>query len=457
MSRIADSEMYGHLWGTAELRSHFSESGRLSAWLRILVALAEAQAANGIIPGAAAAQIRSHAEIGRLDLNYVADETRRTSHSTLGLIQGLKRILPDSASPYVYYGATVQDLTDTWTALTMKQVGTVVWRDLGHIERGLIDLARTHRSTVMAGRTHGQIGSVITFGFKAASWADEIRRHTQRLLEGRSRWQTGQLAGSVGTMAFMGARATAVRADFCHLLGLSDPVISWTSSRDRITEFASVLSMIATTLARIGDEVYELQRPEIGELGEDASGRAVGSITMPHKQNPEGAEHLVTLERLIRSHAGLLAESALQGHERDGRGWKVEWIALPEVCLLVGAALAMARELISGLEVNPATMRRNLDRIRGYWVSELVLRRVSASLGKHAAQETIHAVLRRGWANGLDAKEALLAEPDLAALVSPADLDEMLAHPDIGSATFMVDATVARAEAAWSSEPTEWL
>ena len=50
------------------------------------------------------------------------------------------------------------------------------------------------------------------------------------------------------------------------------------------------------------------------------------------------------------------------GHERDGRGWKAEWIALPEVCLLTGVALQLARRLLSGLVVDVEAMRTNLER-----------------------------------------------------------------------------------------------
>ena len=64
----------------------------------------------------------------------------------------------------------------------------------------------------------------------------------------------------------------------------------------------------------------------------------VSSITMPHKHNPEGSEHLDTLSRLVRAHAGLLLEGMDQQHERDGRGWKAEWVSLPEVCELTVTA-----------------------------------------------------------------------------------------------------------------------
>ncbi len=456
MSRISDSQMYAHLWGTDELRAHFSERGRLEAWLTILIALAEAQASHGVIPHDAAKQIRARAKIEHLDLDFIAQETRRTAHSTLGLLRGLERVLPPDVAQYVYFGSTVQDITDTWTALTMKRVGEVAWVELRALESDLLELAETHRSLVMAGRTHGQIGSVITFGFKVASWADEIRRHIRRLADGRPRWLVGQLAGSVGTLGALDQQGQAVRADFCGLLGLEDPGMSWTTSRDRIVEFVLLLAMIATTLARIGDEVYELQRPEIGELTESASGRAVGSITMPHKRNPEGAEHLVTLARVVRSNAQLLFDASVQSHERDGRGWKAEWVAFPEVCLLTATSLRLARDLITGLEVNSSAMVQNLDLTGGYWASESALVELTGKLDKHRGQEMLHEALRRGRNDGLDFKHALLADEELSRHLDAELIDKLLQQPVPGSAAAMVDAVVTRAVVERSRESDEW-
>jgi len=457
MARIADSSMYAHLWGTDDFRHHFSEEGRLEAWLTILVALANAQAANGLIPSTAAAHIASNARVELLDVDYIASETRRTSHSTLGLIRGLERILPKDVAQYAYFGATVQDVTDTWAALTMKHVGAAVWRQLRAIEHDVLELAVTHRDRVMAGRTHGQIGSAITLGFKVASWADEIRRHITRLAEGRRRWLVGQLAGSVGTLAFFRNHGLAVRADFCNLLGLYDPVMSWTTSRDRISEFSLVMAMIATTMARIGDEVYELSRPELAEISEAASERSVGSITMPHKRNPEGSEHLVTLGRLVRSHANVILDASVQSHERDGRGWKTEWVAFPEVCLLTGASLRITREVVRGLQVNDAAMDRNLQLTKGYWASEAALVALSADLGKHRAQTLLYEALREGWALQTTFKEAVRAHPELSQHLSDEAIDKMLATPTTRSATEMVDLVVAHATRERRGEDDEWL
>lgn len=450
-ARLSDSALYGHLWGTGELRSLFDETPRIASWLRILVALADAQADLGIVPRAAADAIAAHARVESLDITFVAEETRRTGHSTLGLIHGLQRALPEEAAEWVYFGATVQDLTDTWTALTMEAVGAIVLRDLRASEGSALALAARHRDTPMAGRTHGQPGSPITFGLKAAGWADELRRHVDRLREGEPRWAVGQLAGATGNIAFYGDEGPELRRRFCAKLGLGDPGISWTTSRDRLAEFALVMSMVAATVGRIGSEVLQLQRVEIGELREPASPEGVGSITMPHKRNPEVSEHLVTLSRLVRASAGVISEGMIQEHERDGRGWKAEWVAFPEVCLLTGTALALVRPLLEGLEVDEAAMRRNLAS-SGYLGSERLLAALAPIIGKHRAQARLQEVLADARSSGGSPREAVLKAEDICDALGEEAITALLEGVDTGSSGAMVDEVLARAERARAAE-----
>jgi adenylosuccinate lyase len=247
-----------------------------------------------------------------------------------------------------------------------------------------------------------------------------------------------------------------VRASFCRRLGLGEPAVSWLASRDRLAEFVHLLAMVTATLARIGTEVYELQRPEIGELSEPSRADAVGSITMPHKRNPEAAEHLVTLSRLVRAQAGVVLEGMVQEHERDGRGWKAEWVAFPEACLLCGAALSLAVDLVEGLEVHVTRMRLNLETTGRYAASERLLADLAPRLGKHEAQRILQDRLQEWARRGQALAEALAEDAELRRQLPESALPGLLEKPDTGFAATMADAVVARARVARSQEGDRW-
>lgn len=442
-----DSVVYRHLWSTPELRALFDDEGRTQAWLDVLAALAEAQAELGLVPADAAAAVRAHADVSLLDLEQVAEGTRATGHSTLGLIRSLRGILPAEAAEWVYYGATVQDVTDTWFALTMRRVLDVVERDVTRCRDAALDLARRHRDTVMSGRTHGQPGLPVTFGFKAAVWAAELGRHLDRVAQARPRLEVVQLGGALGTMEFWGDDALALLDAFAARLHLGVPETPWITARDRVAEFATLLALVTGTVAKIGNEIFELQRPELGEVAEPFTPGQVGSITMPHKRNPELAEHLDTLGRVVRANVSVALEGMVALHERDGRGWKAEWLVLPESSLLTGAALGFCARLLDGLVVHGDRMRANLDAQRGYPLSEPVMRRLADRVGKHVAHERVYAATMAGLERGVDLRTALVdagvAGPDG---LTDAELDAALDPANaLGAATAFVDRVLGTA------------
>jgi adenylosuccinate lyase len=173
---------------------------------------------------------------------------------------------------------------------------------------------------------------------------------------------------------------------------------------------------------------------------------------MPHKRNPEASEHLDTLARLARSSASVMIEAVVQQHERDGRGWKAEWVAWPETCLLATAALQIAVGLTAGLTVDAEAMRANLARYGGYQVSERALGLLTPRLGTRRAQDELQRVLGQGRAAGLTAEQALAR----SALFSAAEARELTAAPDAGCCPQMTDLVIARARAARAAEPAEW-
>jgi adenylosuccinate lyase len=434
-----DSYVFGPSWGSDEIRPLLDDEGRIRGWCEVLAVLAEEEAALVIIPGPAAAEI---ARVMRGDLPDLDDVRRgyaETGHSLLGLIRVQAARCAGETGEWICHGATVQDVTDTWFARTLLVVANIADRDLSAIEYLTIDLARVHRSTPMIGRTHGQPGLPITFGFKAAVWADEVRRHRQRLAELRPRLGVGQLAGGVGTLSGYGPRGLELQARVLGRLGLSAPAISWTSSRDRFAEFGVWLAFVTATLDRIGHEVYNLQRPEIGELAEPTRDTDVGSITMPQKRNPERSEHLGTLSRLVRRQADLLMEGLVGDHERDGRSWKCEWAALPTACMATGAALRLGRELLEGLEVRADAMLRNLDAYQEQVAAEAVMMALAARSGKQTAHARVHAAAARSRESGQPIRDVLSVDPGIGGVLGSAEVERLLSFPSTGLAEMLVD------------------
>jgi adenylosuccinate lyase len=435
---LADSVIYGHLWATDETRELLSDEGRTRAWIRIVATLASVQGELGIIPAAAVGELE---RMERADLVAVGEQTRATGHSTLGLIRVLRRDLGPDAAEWIYYGATVQDVTDTWFGLVMQRMLAIARRELRAIEAALLRHAEAHRDTLMLGRTHGQPGLPITFGFKAALWAAEVRRHLQRIDEAEPRLAVGQLAGAVGTLSAFGEQGPELQRRLMERLGLGVPDTSWLTARDRIAEFIGLLALVTGTLAKLGNEVYNLQRAEIGELSEAPGEGVVGSITMPQKRNPERSEHLSTLARIVRAQAGLALEGLVGEHERDGAPWKTEWQALPQASAAAAVALAFARELVEGLRVHADRMRANLDAQQGYVLAEPVMLALSARIGKHRAHELIHRAALAGQEQGSTFAEALAADPEIAAALPSL---EVRPQDALGAVHATIDAVLGR-------------
>jgi adenylosuccinate lyase len=297
--------------------------------------------------------------------------------------------------------------------------------ELTAVDDALTRLAARHRHTPMLGRTHGQAGLPITFGFKVAGWAAEVRRHRRRLEELGARMDVGQLGGGVGSLSALGPRALLLQARFCERLGLRAPVVSWTSSRDVLAEWGMVLALVAGTADRVGHEVVSLQRGEIGELDDGAPADAIGSVTMPHKRNPERGEHLGTLARIVRHHAACLLEGMVHEHERDGRSWKVEWQVVPELTLLGGRAVELFRELAGGLVVHADRMRQNLEATGGSVLSEALMLALARGLGRESAHRLVHATAQDARARGQAFEAAARANPEIAARLTPVELDEL--------------------------------
>ncbi len=447
-SGVFDDVLIQHLWSTEELRGIFNDHNRVQKWFDFEAALALEQAALGIIPGAAADEIAANAKISKIDIHVVAAEIRRIKHPLVPAVKAVQKLCKPEHGEYIHFGPTTQDVLDTATMLQIRDAHVIYLRDLKAIGNALVRLCEQHRDTPMAGRSHGVQALPITFGHKAAIWLSEMGRNYERLRQLEPRMFVGGMVGAVGTQASFGPQAKELEKRVMQRLGLGVADISWQPARDRFAEYVNVLGLIGATLAKIANEIINLEHTEIGELYEPFSAGKVGSSTMPHKRNPSTCEAVVGVSRALRYNVAFMLESMLVEHERDGSAWRGEWKALPESCLMAGGMLAMMKYVLADLHVDVAQMRRNLDRLGGFLLSERVMFVLSDKVGKQTAHDLVYEASMHGIENGVSFEHALLQNAQVKAALSA---DELKAALDpvtyTGRAPEIVDAVVQQQRA----------
>lgn len=155
---------------------------------------------------------------------------------------------------------------------------TLTRAKLVSIQSSVLDLCQRHADTPMMGRTHNIQALPITFGYKAAIWADELERCIDRLDQSAQRILALQLSGAVGSMVSFGEDGDAIQEKMAEQLGLSVPAVSWHASRDRLAEFTGELGAHRRLSWRIAQEVYLLMGSETAELSEPW---AAGKVAPP--------------------------------------------------------------------------------------------------------------------------------------------------------------------------------
>lgn len=457
----ADQEIYKGRFTTEEMRRIWDEESLLQRRLDVEAAVAKAEMALGIIPEWAAKEI-----VEKCSSRFVTLELAskfKFGSDIVAMIKACEEVMGEAAE-YLHFGLTSQDILETSLALVLKDTWKIIFRDCRELEAILLALAEKHKNDVMPGRPHGQYGTVITFGFKAAVWAAEMRRHIERLKDLRQRLFVGNLTGSHGTFAPLKGQGLRVQEEALKLLGIPPAPICTHTTRDRFVEFLSVLAMMGATLERICRVIYQLHRPEIFELeGPFVEGQQVDSSTMPHRRGPSGVDWVVGFARIMRGNA-LVALETIVEDERDAARLPFEHACLPESCLLAAASLAFMIKYMRALKVHTENMERDVTEYlngRGqggpFIQGESMLYAVAAKTGKkQSAHRMVYRIAQKAFHDKEAFRNALLKDAELRQYMSEQEIDEALdPHKYTGEAPVVVGRVVATAQEARRAEEEE--
>ncbi len=426
------------------MRKIWSEEHRFACIVAAEVALAHAEAIQGLLPRESAEEIARCAPGATLD--RAKEIESEIGHDMMAIVRAISEVC-GSAGGWVHYGATSNDILDTATGLQLKDSLTLLEEKLLDLLRVLLDRSEQTKTLVCASRTHGQIGVPTTYGLRFAIWASEVGRHIQRLREMRPRVEVGQLTGAVGTQASLGDKGMEIQKSMMKLLGLGAVDVSnQLVSRDRYAEYFMLCAQVATTLDKIGIELRTLQRTEIGEVEEAFGKMQVGSSTMPHKRNPVKSEQVCGLARIIRGGVEPALLNNTLWDERDLTNSSAERVLFPEVSVLTDHILAVMIRVLSGLVIRKQNVRRNLDLLLGVNLAESVMIELTRKgMSRQDAHERLRAASMQALEQGRPLAAVLAEDHVVSSRISADELARLL-EPDryIGTAVEQVDAVVQK-------------
>jgi len=420
--------LYAPLFSSTAMRAVLDDRARLQRMLDFEAALAESEAALGIIPKGAAVAIAAACRAELFDMVALSEAALAGGNLAIPLVKALTAEVQKSdarAARYVHWGVTSQDVIDTALVLELRVVIDTLVADLARAISGFSRLAEQHRTTPCVGRTWLQHALPVPFGLKIAGYAAALARSRERLQRLRDEALVLQLGGAAGTLAALGDRGLDLAEALAARLILANPAAPWHSFRDSLAEIASILAILATTCGKIARDVTLMMQTEVGEAFEQAAPGRGASSTMPHKRNPTASVAAVSAAMLAPNLAATIIACGIQEHERAAGGWQAEWPLFPALALVTSGALHNVVDLAEGLEVDPARMRENLEITRGLIMAEAVSFGLAAKLGKAEAHKLVEEASRKAGDEKRHLKDVLADDERVATLLSPDELTDL--------------------------------
>jgi len=400
------------------MKAIWSDENKYRKWLEVEISASEALAEMGVVPAEALRDIKEKADF---TVERIDEIEAVTNHDVIAFLTCVGEYVGDAAK-YIHLGMTSSDVLDTALAVQIKEAGQLILKRLYELRDVLLDKAQEHRYTMMIGRTHGVHAEPTTFGLKMLLWVAETERSIKRMESAIATISAGKISGAVGTYANIDP---AVEKHVCASLGLEPAQVSTqVLQRDRHAEFLTTLAVIGSSLDKFATEIRSLQRTDILEVEEHFKKGQKGSSAMPHKRNPITVERISGMARLLRGNALAAMENVALWHERDISHSSVERVIFPDSTITLDYMLSKFVNIMENLLVYPENMKKNLEKTHGLIFSQRVLLALveDHGLSREKAYEVVQRNAMQCWQTGVDFRQLLLADPEVAAIMSEEEI-----------------------------------
>ncbi len=417
----------------------WSPETKFRIWYEIEAHACDALAAIGVIPKESAAAVWKARDV-TFDVARIDEIEAVTKHDVIAFLTHLAEHIGAEEARFVHQGMTSSDVLDTTFNLQLVRATDLILKGMDRVLAALKTRAFEHKDTIRIGRSHGIHAEPTTMGLTFARFYAEMHRGRARLETARAEIATGAISGAVGTFANIDP---SVEEHVCKMLGLSpEPISTQVIPRDRHAMYFATLGVIASSIENIAIEIRHMQRTEVLEAEEFFSPGQKGSSAMPHKRNPVLSENLTGLARLVRMSVTPALENVALWHERDISHSSVERAIGPDTTVTLDFALHRLAGLVEKLVIYPDNMLANMNKFRGLVMSQRVLLALTqAGVSREDSYRLVQRNAMKVWEKGADFKTELLADPEVTAALTPAQIEEKF---DIAYHTKHVDTIFKR-------------
>jgi adenylosuccinate lyase len=424
-------------YGSAELRSLFSEEERRKLWRAVWVSLAQAQARAGLITAAEVDDLRAHAH--EIDIGAALAIEREIHHDLMAEI----RVFASQAKVgggKLHLGATSMDIEDTVETYRLRLGLAAVGANLQGLLQSFAVKVRQYADLVCMAFTHLQPAEPTTLGYRLGVYAQDLLIDDTNLRFVFEQLTAKGLRGAVGTAAsyehlldHQGSSAM-FEEHVLEQFGLRARDVS-TQTYPRKLDYLllSGLAGLGASLSKFAADVRILSSPAFGEVAEPFGSAQVGSSAMPFKRNPILCERIDSLARLLVGYSDVAWQNAATNYlERTLDDSANRRTILPEAILCTDEIVTLARKVIDGLRVEERRIAHNLRVYGPFAGTEAVMMEAARAGGdRQALHEQIRRAAMEAWAalaRGEDnpLAQTLAGDTALTALVDPAEIRRLL-------------------------------
>ena len=412
----------------------WSPESKFRIWYEIEAHACQAMADIGVIPQVNADAVWRAKDV-EFDIARIDEIEAVTKHDVIAFLTHLAEHIGSEEARFVHQGMTSSDVLDTCLNVQLVRAADLLIADVQALLAALKRRAHEHKMTIRIGRSHGIHAEPTTMGLTFARFYAEMDRNLERLRIARAEIATGAISGAVGTFANIDPQ---VEEHVCAKLGLTpEPISTQVIPRDRHAAFFAALGVVGSSIENIATEIRHMQRTEVLEAEEFFSKGQKGSSAMPHKRNPVLTENLTGLARLVRMAVVPALENVTLWHERDISHSSVERNIGPDTTITLDFALNRLTQVIDKLVIYPDNMLANMNKFRGLVMSQRVLLALTqAGVSREDSYRLVQRNAMKVWEDNEDFKTELLADDDVRAALSEAEIEEKF---DLGYHTKHVD------------------